>query len=129
MTSLLDTNVLVRHFTGDPPDQARRATLFLQDARSLVLTDVAFAETAYVLESYYRTPRAVVAGHLRAAIDAPSVRVDDPLALHRALELYERGLHLVESYLVARAESGAADSIASFDRGIDRVATVRRVEP
>lgn len=28
MTSLLDTNVLVRHFTGAPAEQAQRATAF-----------------------------------------------------------------------------------------------------
>jgi len=29
LTAFVDTNVLVRHLTGDPPDQAARATRFL----------------------------------------------------------------------------------------------------
>lgn len=125
---LLETNVLVRHFTGDPPAQAHRATAFLRDADELVLTDVVVAETAYVLESFYRAPREIVATHLRAAVDFPAVDVDDPHVLHRTLELYERGLHFAEAYLAARAEeSGFA--VASFDRALDRISTVRRVEP
>ncbi len=125
---LLDTNVLVRHFTGDPPAQARRATAFLTDADDLVLTDVVIAETAYMLESFYRAPREIVATHLRAAVDFPAIDVDDPDVVHRTLELYELGLHFAEAYVAARAEeSGRA--VASFDRSLDRISTVRRVEP
>lgn len=41
---LLDTNVVVRHLTGQPPDQARRATRFLREAEELDLRDLIVAE-------------------------------------------------------------------------------------
>ena len=50
MTAFVDTNVLVRHLTGDPPAQAARATRYLQDADELLLPDLILAEVAYVLE-------------------------------------------------------------------------------
>jgi len=34
-----------------------------------------------------------------------------------------------EAYLVASAESAGVDDIASFDRSIDRVTTINRIEP
>lgn len=48
---LLDTNVVVRHLTGQPPDQARRATRFLREAEALDLPRLIVAELVYVLES------------------------------------------------------------------------------
>jgi hypothetical protein len=39
VTAFVDTNVLVRHLTGDPPAQAKRATRFLERADELLLAD------------------------------------------------------------------------------------------
>ncbi|MCY3880691.1 MAG: type II toxin-antitoxin system VapC family toxin [Chloroflexi bacterium] len=130
MTAFLDTNVLVRHITGDPPDQALRATRYLQQADELLLPDLILAEVAYVLESFYRMPRGEVAGALRASLTYPAVRVTDRVLLLRAIELYElQRLGFADSYLVASAESTGVNAIASFDRGIERAGTVRREEP
>lgn len=57
MSAFIDTNVLVRHLTGDPVDMAERATRFLGEERDLLLADLVVAETVYVLESFYETPR------------------------------------------------------------------------
>jgi predicted nucleic acid-binding protein len=42
---------------------------------------------------------------------------------------YEVPLDFAEAYLVAQAERSGIGVIASFDRAIDRVTTVRRLEP
>jgi predicted nucleic acid-binding protein len=50
--------------------------------------------------------------------------------LRRALEVYELDrLDFGEAYLVALAEESGTGTIVSFDRAIDRVGTVVRVEP
>jgi predicted nucleic acid-binding protein len=57
------------------------------------------------------------------------VSVDTALLL-RAVEVYETDrLDFAEAYLVACSESTGINKIASFDRSIDRVGTVERVEP
>jgi predicted nucleic acid-binding protein len=57
------------------------------------------------------------------------LHLDAPLLL-RALEVYEtHRIDFAEAYLVASAESACVNEIASFDRSIDRVATVNRIEP
>ncbi|HVT43346.1 MAG TPA: PIN domain-containing protein [Thermoanaerobaculia bacterium] len=130
MRALLDTNILVRHLTGDPPSQAVRATAFLRDADELILTDLILAEMAYVLESFYERPRDEIAGTARALLALPSIVVADLDLLLRALELYEVArLDFAEAYLVALAEISGVKRVASFDRQIDRVKTVTRVEP
>lgn len=88
------------------------------------------AECIYVLESYYDVKRIRVAAMMRSAISLPSVRVIDVALLLRSLELYEvAGLDFAEAYLVASAEPSGINNIASFDRQIDRIPTVNRVEP
>ena len=130
MTAFVDTNVLVRHLTGDPPTQAARATRYLEGADELLLPDLILAEIAYVLESFYETPRAKVAETLRAVLAFPAIRVVDAELAQRAVEVYDvHRLDFAEAYLVASAERSGIGVVASFDRSIDRVGTVRRIEP
>ena len=130
MTAFVDTNVLIRHLTGDPPAQAKRATRYLKGAGELLLPDLIFAEVAYVLESFYEVARSQVAGSLRAILAFPAIRVLDAELLQRVVEVYEvHRLDFADAYLVASAERTGVGIIASFDRSIDRVASVRREEP
>jgi predicted nucleic-acid-binding protein len=130
LRAFLDTNVLIRHLTGDPPDMAERATAALSSAEQLLLTDLVLAECVYVLESFYEVERTQVAELMRAAITLPSIEVIDVSLLLRALEVYEIDrLDFAEAYLVASAEVTGMGAILSFDRSIDRVRTTSRIEP
>ena len=130
MSAFLDTNVLIRHLTGDPPEQARRASTYLERADELLLPDLIVAEVVYVLESFYEIARVRVAELVRAIIVFPGIIVVDEPLLLRALEVYEvERIDFAEAYLVASAEASGVETIASFDRAIDRIATFRCVEP
>jgi predicted nucleic acid-binding protein len=130
LSAFLDTNVLIRHLTGDPPAQARRATAFLERAEELLLPDLIVAEVVYVLESFYELKPKRVTEVVRAVIAFTAVVVVDEALLLRALEVYEvERIDFAEAYLVASAEASGIKSIASFDRSIDRVTTIQRIEP
>lgn len=130
LTAFLDTNVLIRHLTGDPPAMAERATAALADEEQLLLTDLVLAECVYVLESFYEIERSRVAELMRSAIAFPSIGTVDTPVLLRALEIYELDrLDFAEAYLVAHAEATGVGQILSFDRSIDRIKTVTRREP
>jgi predicted nucleic acid-binding protein len=130
VTEFVDTNVLIRHLTGDPPAMAARATAYLESETDLLLTDLIVAETVYVLESVYDVRRAQVAEAMRSLVALYSVITVDPPLLLRILEIYETdGIDFAEAYLVACAETTGVNRVASFDRSIDRVGTVERVEP
>lgn len=130
MSAFVDTNVLVRHLTGDPNEMAVRATAFLLSEPELLLTDLVAAETVYVLESFYKAPRDEIAQAIRSLVAFESIICVDPALLLRAAEVYETDrIDFAEAYLVACAESTGVGKVASFDRSLDRVTTVERIEP
>ncbi|MDH2903444.1 MAG: PIN domain-containing protein [Actinomycetota bacterium] len=130
MSVFVDTNILVRHLIGDPPKMAAQATAFLQRESELLVADLIVAETVYVLESFYEVERSEISQAVQSLIVMESVSVVDAPLLLRAVEIYEHDhLDFAEAYLVASAESTGVSKIASFDRSIDRVKSVTRVEP
>ncbi len=130
MSAFVDTNVLVRHLVGDPPDLAARATAYLRKETGLLVADLVFAETIYVLESFYEVARPKISEAMRALIMMESVSIVDAPLLLRSLEIYEHDrLDFAESYLIASAESTKILQVASFDRSIDRVQSIKRIKP
>lgn len=81
MSALLDTSMLVRYLTGDPPDLADQAAGVIDQEGKLLITDVVLAETAYVLTSIYKVPRAAVVDHLILFIQKENIR---PFALDKS---------------------------------------------
>jgi len=129
VSAFVDTNILVRHLTGDPPDTAAWATAYLETKNELLLTDLVAAETVYVLESFYEAPRQQVAEAVRSLIAFESIVCVDPSLLLRAAEVYDTDrIDFAEAYLVACAESTGIGLIASFDRSLDRVDSIERIE-
>ncbi len=128
--ALLDTNVLVRHLTGDPPEQARRASAFLAGGHELILLDTIVAELVYVLDGYYGLPRREIATAVRSLLALPSVLTPDLGLLLRVVELFETlRLDFADAYLAAAGELWGIGRVASFDRRLDRVRGITRIEP
>jgi predicted nucleic-acid-binding protein len=66
----------------------------------------------------------------RALLALPSIAVADHDLLLRAVEIYEvLRLDFAEAYLASLAELSGVNRVASFDRQIDRVQGIQRVEP
>ena len=135
MTQVLDTNVLVRHFTGTPADQASAATAFLKAAApgQLRLSDVHVSEFVWVLESsIYQADRATISAALDAVIALPAIEVGDEALLQKAIDIYaQRGMDWTDAYLVATAIRSQARDVVSFDRFDSKLGGLglRRVEP
>ncbi|MBA3653680.1 MAG: hypothetical protein H0W70_05735 [Actinobacteria bacterium] len=67
---------------------------------------------------------------MRSLIAFDSIVCVDPALLLRAIEVYETDrIDFAEAYPVACAESTGVGQIASFDRSLDRVDTIERIEP
>ena len=109
---------------------ARRATAFLRNENEIYVADLIVAETIYVLESFYEVERPQISEAVRSLIAMETVNVVDGPMLLRAIEVYEeKRLDFAEAYLVACAESTGVGRVASFDRTIDRVTSIERVQP
>ncbi|MFC9965454.1 PIN domain-containing protein [Nocardia ignorata] len=108
----------------------RRATTLLAGTDEFYLPDLILAETVYVLQCVYRVPRPEVAALARAVIGSRNIQTDDPAVLIRTVDVYEhQRLSFADAYRVALAEADSDSVIASFDKGIGKVGTVRRIEP
>jgi predicted nucleic acid-binding protein len=129
----VDTNVIVRFLTGQPPDMAAAAKALMASADTgatvLEVLPVIVAETVYTLESFYELDRKDVASKLLVFLQSRGIkahereRVLDSLARHR-----DHNIHFADAYLAAAgADSGL--SVASFDRDLDKFKDVRRFEP
>jgi predicted nucleic acid-binding protein len=132
-TLFCDTNVLVRLLTGDPPAQAERAAEALEAAAegrfTLVVPDLVLAELAYVLTSA-GVERERAAEHLARILDLPGVEVLDELVLRDTLDVWAGGrLDFADAYLAALARRVSDSGVLSFDRDLDRIPGVTRVDP
>lgn len=57
MQIILDTSALVRFFTNDIPDKARKIKTLFKDSENLTIPDVVFPELEYVLREQYGLSR------------------------------------------------------------------------
>jgi predicted nucleic-acid-binding protein len=130
MRAVVDTSVVVRHLVGDHPVQSRRATRLLSSNHELFISHLIFAETVYVLESFYELPREQVAVLCFGLLALPAIIVTTPRFLVRALVLYvDARIDFADAYAAAQAELGGVGRVASFDRSLDRVESIERIEP
>jgi len=74
MPDLVDTNLLVRYLTGDPPAQSEAAARILDGEVPIAIAPLILVETAYVLRSVYGVSREDV---VAALVDLVQ-RVNDP---------------------------------------------------
>jgi predicted nucleic acid-binding protein len=84
LNGFLDTSIVVRYLTGDPPELAEKAAQIIDGEDHLQITDVVLAETAYVLTSVYSISRSVVVDHLIAFLQKENV---SPFALDKGVVL------------------------------------------
>jgi predicted nucleic-acid-binding protein len=113
---VFDTNIWIRHLTGDPPEQAKLASELIATTRSVQVPDVVIAECVYVLESVYEVERWRVAEMMRSVLDHTGYAYDRDVTT-RALELYEtRQLNFGDAYVLAFAETWHMLPVATFDR-------------
>ena len=68
MSDLIDTSVIVRYLTGDPPHLADLSARLIDSETDLVITDVVLLESAYVLGSVFGVPRERVVDQLVALL-------------------------------------------------------------
>ncbi|MBI4310972.1 MAG: PIN domain-containing protein [Chloroflexi bacterium] len=119
MSALLDTNVVVRYLTGDPPDQADKAAKLIEGDNGLLLTDVVIAEVVYVLHSRYNTPREAIIDSLVELLSRESIGVlclDKALVVHALLLCRPSNRVGIPDALVwAAARSSGVHVVYSFD--------------
>jgi predicted nucleic acid-binding protein len=129
----VDTNVLARFFTGEPPEMAVKARRLVEQADQgeivLVVLPVIVAELVYKLETVHGMERKAVATHLLSFLQSRGVEAIESARIANALtRCRDRNAKFADAYLAASAVE-LANPIASFDRDFDKFKDVRRIEP
>ncbi|MDP2663454.1 MAG: PIN domain-containing protein [Dehalococcoidia bacterium] len=132
--AFLDTNVILRHLLGDHPDHSPRATAFLQrieQGETQVRTaDTVVFEVVFTLERQYRRPKVEIRDVLLPLIDLPGIVLPGKRRLHQTFDLYvDLNIPFADAYHAVLMEHFNLDQIISFDRELDRVVGIQRVEP
>jgi predicted nucleic-acid-binding protein len=123
MNQVVDTNVLLRFLTGDIPEQQEQARQWFKKAEqgkwTLVIKPLVVAETAFVLESFYKLDRKEIADALEVFLAQKWLQVEERSVLVGLWNWYRKNFHFVDSYLLAWKKINSAE-ILSFDSQVQK---------
>ena len=119
----LDTNVLVRFFTADDPEQARVAADLISAAEDqgerLHISTIVLCELVWGLRSVYRVRRDGIISAIESLLGANTFEVQDRDLVRRALDSYRSGKADFADYLIGWENQRAGCSATlTFDGGL-----------
>lgn len=115
----IDTNVVVRFLVRDDLDQFRRVDKLIRENEVFVSLTV-LLECEWVLRDAYDAPRLAVARALRDFGSLPTVVMEDPPRVSRALEWAASGMDFADALHLSGLANGEA--FVSFDRKLAKIA-------
>jgi len=133
--AFLDTNILLRYFLRDYPDQWPRCVSLMEEIargeRSVLVSETVVFETVFVLEKRRQVPRPEIASALLSFIELSSVVLSGKHVVRDAFALYVEhpGLSFADCYHVIFALKHGITQIFTFDKRIGRIPGVQRIEP
>lgn len=121
----LDTNIVVRFLTKEPPAMAQRAARLLARAQAgeiaLRLTPITVAEIVWVLTRVYRREPGEIATGMNALLRADGIHADQRDALLEALDLMvEKRVSFPDAFVAISARQ-ADEPVCSFDTDFKRL--------
>ena len=131
MDRLLDANIIIRYLTSDDPKKAKAVEKLLKSSQdnSLILSDVTFAEIIWALTSHYTISKEEIIDKLQSLLRVPSIKANQEV-LSLALSFYKiHNISFIDTYLAAYTDENNLDALYSYDRGIDKIKSIKRLEP
>jgi predicted nucleic-acid-binding protein len=122
----IDTNVVVRFLTNDDRRQARAARAAIE-AGDIYIALTVLLEAEWVLRSAYGFKPLRIAESFRGLAGLPTITVEEPLKLARALGWTRRGMDFADALHLTKAEGCTA--FLSFDRNLAKVARADGLVP
>ena len=132
---ILDTNILLRHITGDEPNHSPRATAYLQRIEQGELTvrtaDAVVFETVYSLQRVYRMSRPDIRDAVLPLLALPGIKLPGKASYRYTFDLYvnHQGLSFGDCFHLALMKRLGLAEMVTFDRKIGRIPGIARVKP
>ena len=132
--AFLDTNVILRHVLGDHPEHSPRATAYLQRVENgeieVHTADTVIFECVFTLERYYKRPKDKIRDALLRLLELPGIVLSGKRRFRQVFDIYvDRNLSFADAYHAVLAEHLKLSEFVSFDRGLDRIPGLNRLEP
>ncbi len=124
MRALLDTSVLVRYLTNDPPELALAADQIIEREEELAVTPVALAECGFVLTVRYGVSRPEAVDALLDLVQRTNLSVvglETPLVAEALLLCRPSGrVSFADALIWAEARQTGHGVVYTFDRRFPR---------
>lgn len=130
----LDTNVLVRYFMQDDPEQSRRATKLIEthctEGNAGFVPMVVLCELTWVLDSGYGYKKSDIAKLLRGMLSTPALLLENPDRVSRAVALYEKGgARFADCLIACTCDDETAVPVYTFDKAAFKTTGLFKVVP
>lgn len=136
MKQFVVTNIFLRYITrGDEVKQAACAALFERAMRGkieLATSEAVITEVVYVLSSprLYQQSREAVFEAISLILGMQGLRVENRQRCIRAIYLYAHyNVDFADALIAGAMEENELTEVLSYDKHMDRITTIRRVEP
>jgi predicted nucleic-acid-binding protein len=123
----VDSNVLVRLFTGDDKRQCAAAEQYI--ARGAWVPTLAVAETLWVLRQGYGFAAARLADLVEMLLNHESLVLEDPDLIAESLTMFraEPSLGFSDCLMLAAARAAGHLPLGTFDRKLSRIDGAQRL--
>ena len=130
----VDTNVILRFLTREPPDMAQQAlalfTAVQEGDITLILEEIVLAEVVWVLQSFYKHSPEEISSVLQELVNYPGIVCEHKSVILIALRLFaSKNLDFVDAMITAHMVKKGVSDIYSFDTHFDRLPGITRLKP
>lgn len=124
---LIDTNIILRHLTAEPANQAKKVSkLFAkcdQGKLKVLLETGVLAEVVYLLTGFYDFPRKEVSIKLETFVSSAGVVMEDKeVAIECLKNFSDSKFDFIDCFLAAKSKLQNI-KIATFDKDFSRLKT------
>jgi predicted nucleic acid-binding protein len=133
-TPFLDTNIFLRHLTGEPLDQAEKSTtLFEKIERGEIAATtslIVIFEVVFTLERFYKQKKENIRDMILPLLELPNIHIQGKRQLQRVFAFYVgHNISFADAYHVVFMQQNKLKEIISYDRDFDKIPTITRKEP
>jgi predicted nucleic acid-binding protein len=130
----MDTNILLRLFDDENEEMSREAGALItrveRGEERVATSSLVIFEVAFTLHSFYRLPRSRISEILRYLISLRGLELPGKHVFAQAIDIYaSTSVSIGDAYNAAFMQSRGLHEIYSWDRGLDRIAGLVRIEP
>ena len=119
-TYLLDTNILIRFFTGDHPIHSPQSLKLIREAVQekiyLYIEPLVLAECVFVLTKVYQFTKEDVVDKLYKLLEFSGIQSQDKHILAMALQIYAKyNIDFVDAYLTSKTQLKEKNMVVTYN--------------